>query len=258
MSNMNYKSYIVCTSPRSGSTLLCKLLAATGKSGIPDSHFHNPSLSVWLKSFELSRGDFISDQEALRAVFDAARNRGTGKTGIFGLRMQRGSFDFFLQKVGILQPGLSNDVARIEAVLGHTLYIHLTRQNKLNQAISLVKATQTGLWHRAADGTELERQSPPGEPVYDADEIERNVEELIELDEAWKLWFSREKIMPMTITYDKLSADPAEVLAGILKQLGLNRVMANGIKPSVARLADATSRIWAERFQAERGNRQYR
>ncbi|HBF29284.1 Stf0 family sulfotransferase, partial [Rhizobium sp.] len=28
-----FSSYVICTSPRSGSTLLCKLLAATGISG---------------------------------------------------------------------------------------------------------------------------------------------------------------------------------------------------------------------------------
>lgn len=256
MSTARYNSYFICTSPRSGSTLLCRLLVATGKSGMPASYFHNASISDWLKSLELSRAAFVSDWEALRAVFDAARKQGTGQTGIFGLRMQRGSFDFFMQQIGILQPGLSRDTDRIGAVFGHTLFIHLTRQNKLNQAISRVKETQTGLWHRAADGTELERQSPPREPVYSADEIARNVVALTAFDEAWKLWFGREKIEPLTITYDELSADPAAALTRILDQLGLDRALANDIKPSVAKLADVTNRIWAKRFQTERGNHQ--
>ena len=40
-----YESYVLCTSPRSGSTLLCKLLAATGVAGNPDSYFHRPAVS---------------------------------------------------------------------------------------------------------------------------------------------------------------------------------------------------------------------
>ncbi|MBT6203829.1 MAG: sulfotransferase, partial [Rhodospirillaceae bacterium] len=40
-----YQSYVICTSPRSGSTLLCSLLAATGLAGNPCSHFHDPSIS---------------------------------------------------------------------------------------------------------------------------------------------------------------------------------------------------------------------
>ena len=32
-----------------------------------------------------------------------------------------------------------------------------SRENKLAQAVSLIKAEQTGLWHIAPDGTELER-----------------------------------------------------------------------------------------------------
>jgi len=247
-----YKSYIICTSPRSGSTLLCKMLAATGKSGNPDSHFHNPSLSGWLQAFNLAKDNFASDHDAMSAVFDAARQRGTGNTGFFGLRLQRGSFDFFMQQAGILHPGLNSDIERIEAAFGRTLFIYLTRANKLNQAISRIKATQTGLWHRAADGTELERLSPPQDPVYDADEIARRLAELAELDDAWKVWFDQEKLQPMQITYDELSKGPSGVLANILDQLGLDRELALGISPPVAKLADATNQTWAERFLAER------
>lgn len=40
----DYRAYVICTSPRSGSTLLCKLLAATGQAGKPKSYFHKPDL----------------------------------------------------------------------------------------------------------------------------------------------------------------------------------------------------------------------
>ncbi|MEH6527932.1 MAG: Stf0 family sulfotransferase [Sneathiella sp.] len=258
MPEPSYKSYIICTSPRSGSTLLCNLLAATGKSGNPGSHFHTPSLSSWLKTYELSRDDFTSDHDALSAVFDAARKQGTGNTRFFGLRLQRGSFDYFLQQVSILHPGLNRDLDRIEAAFGHTLFIHLTRPNKLYQAISHVKALQTGLWHMSADGTELERLSAPKEPVYDASRIARHLAGLSALDDAWKAWFNREKLHPLQITYDELSDDPRDGLARILDQLGLDRKVARDINPTVAKLADATNRRWAERFLAEKDDGQSR
>lgn len=184
--NLLYNSYIICTSPRSGSTLLCKLLAATGKSGVPDSHFHNPSMSSWLKAYEFSKADFTSDQKALRAIFQAARRYGTGNTGIFGLRLQRGSFDFFMQQIAVVHPKIKTDVELVQAEFGHTLFIYLTRANKLDQAISMVKATQTGLWHRAPDGTEIERLSAPKEPYYDVKAISKCLAELTALDVAWK------------------------------------------------------------------------
>ena len=257
MPKENYKSYIICTSPRSGSTLLCKLLAATCKSGNPDSHFHNPSIISWLKDFDLSTDSFTSDRDVLDSIFKAARKRGRGDTGFFGLRLQRGSFDFFIQQTGNLYQGHNSDLERLQAAFGPTLFIHLTRQNKLNQAISLIIATQTGLWHRGADGTELERTSAPQDPVYDTDMIEQHMAELTAQDEAWKIWFGQENIDPLRITYGNLSDDPTEVLANILDHLGVNRAIADNISPPVAKLANATNRIWAARFLAERGMHQH-
>jgi LPS sulfotransferase NodH len=104
----------------------------------------------------------------------------------------------------------------------------------------------------APDGTELERLSEPEEPFYDAVEIASHLAELTALDQDWKDWFVREKVDPLCITYDELSADPIEALTRILDQLGLDREVAKGISPAVAKLADATSRSWMERFLAER------
>jgi len=247
----SYQSYVICTCPRSGSTLLCRLLAATGTAGNPDSYFHSPSLNDWWDDLALPPTRPQSEVEMLGTIFAAAREQGTTNTGIFGLRLQRHSFDFFIEKTGVLFPGLSSDAERFEAAFGATLFIYLTRENKLEQAISYVKASQTGLWHQAPDGTELERLSAPQEPVYDGGKIAQHLNELTALDEGWRDWFTQESINAMRITYEELSADPTTVLATILEQLGLDAATAKGIDPGVAKLADAISRNWAERFLAE-------
>ena len=121
----------------------------------------------------------------MNAIFDAAREYGTSDTGMFGLRLQRESADFFFQQLEILHPGYSSDSERVQVAFGNTLFIYLTRGNKLEQAISLVKASQTGLWHKAPDGTEMERLSAPGEVAYNGDEIAQRRAELVALDESW-------------------------------------------------------------------------
>lgn len=249
-----YRSYIICTSPRSGSTLLCRLLAATGRSGNPDSHFHRPSLAAWCEDYDIASDRLPSRRDLLGAVFEAAIARGTGNTELFGLRLQRHSFDFFMQQLEILHPGRASDFERMQAAFGETLFIHLTRENKLEQAISLVKATQTGLWHKAPDGTELERLSAPQDPFYDAQAITRNLSDLTSLDDQWKAWFVKEELEPLRITYDALSAGPTDVLAQILDRLQVGREYARTIDPPVAKLADETSRNWAERFQSQGRN----
>lgn len=250
----HFQSYVICTSPRSGSTLLCKLLAATGTAGNPNSHFHRPSVQAWLQSFGLTPKDNASDSDILATVVKAAIKRGKADTDIFGLRLQRHSFDYFIEQMASLHPNLPNDRAHFQAAFGDTLFIHLSRENKIEQAVSCVKATQTGLWHMAADGTELERISPPKEPFYDADAISREIAELSAQDNDWKNWFAREDIVPLTLTYSQLAADPQGTTAIILERLGIDPKAAKETTPEVAKLSDATNRQWIKRFLAERGD----
>ncbi|WP_136658353.1 Stf0 family sulfotransferase [Nitratireductor sp. XY-223] len=253
MPSRAFRSYMICTAPRSGSTLLCKMLAATNVAGRPGSHFHDPSLDGWLAAYDLNEVDFTSRRDALRAVFDAACALGRGDTDVFGLRMQRGSFNHFMQQLEVLLPGRMRDVDRIEAEFGPTLFLHLSRPDRLDQAISRLRAEQTGLWHRWADGTELERTAPSQEARYDADAIARHMVALSELDEAWERWFEREALQPVRIRYEALSDDPQTVLAEVLSSLGLDPLIARTVETPTAKLADAESHQWRKRFEAENG-----
>lgn len=252
MSATPFRSYMICTAPRSGSTLLCKLLAGTGICGNPDSHFHEPSLDNWLADYDLNPQDYGTRREALQAVFQAAMTYGKGATGLFGLRMQGRSFGYFMRQLELLVPGRMRDVQRIESSFGQTLFLHLSRPDRLDQAISLLRAEQTGLWHRRSDGTELERLAPPAEAHYDAEAIKRYMGELAALDQAWEKWFHQERLEPLRISYDALSTDPQAVLAQVLSALHLDPVAVRAVGTPTAKLADATSRAWRDRFERER------
>lgn len=252
MTSEPFRSYMICTVPRSGSTLLCGLLAATNTAGYPDSHFHASSLDDWLNDYGLKQAEYASTAECLRAVFKSAVARGKGDTGVFGLRMQRGSFGHFMQQLALVFPDRMSDVERIEKAFGSTLYIHLSRADRLDQAISRLRAEQTGLWHRNADGTELERLGPPQEVRYDATAIKRHMAVFAAQDEAWERWFEREGIEPLCITYDALSKDPKRVLAQVLSTLSLDPTIARAVVAPTAKLADSLSRAWRDRFESER------
>ncbi|MEP3279923.1 MAG: Stf0 family sulfotransferase [Stappiaceae bacterium] len=249
-----FRTYIICATTRSGSTLLCRLLSETKVAGNPNSYFHVPSVSAWMRALNVTDQQTASEKENLETVIEAARLAGRGGTDIFGLRLMRKSFDFLMEKLALLHPGLPSDAARFEAAFGRTGYIHLTRSDKVAQAVSLVMATQTGLWHKASDGTELERTAPPQEPTYNADEIAGHVAELKSYDGDWEQWFEQQRIDPIRVSYEELSANPGDTLRQILMRLGLDPEMAKGISPGVAKLADETSRSWVERFITEQGN----
>jgi LPS sulfotransferase NodH len=246
-----FDAYVLCTSPRSGSTLLCSLLAATGVCGRPKSYFHEASVERWAASLSAPPQRRGSDLDHLRAIVEAAVAEGTNGTGIFGLRLQRDSADFLLEQLALLHPGQASDADTFRAAFGRTLFLHLTRPDKVAQAVSCVKAQQTGLWHMAPDGTVLERTKPNQEPSYDSAALRRCHGELVAADRQWTTWFAREGIEPVRLTYDRLAADPRGVLREVLRSLRLNEGAADGVTIGVGKLADDTNRAWVRRLRAE-------
>lgn len=246
-----FQSCILCTAPRSGSTLLCSLLTATGVAGKPASYFYDPSVAEWQADLGLEIARDATELDRLRAVVTEVLHRGRAGTGVFALRQQAGGRDFLLGQLALLAPQARSDAHRIEAVFGRTLYVHLTRDDKLDQAVSLLRARQTGLWHGAPDGSDLERNAPHLPPGYDAAAIRDTIADLTAQDDAWTDWFAGEGINPLHLTYDAVSGHPLAVVRRVLTALGLDPKAANGITPGTRKLADGTNQAWVRRFRAE-------
>jgi len=243
-------AYIICGTPRTGSTLLCRLLKSAG-AGDPDSFFGRRFIPEWAEGWGLPASESMSPEAFARAYLDAAIKAGKGGTDVFGLRLMRENVVDLDEFVDLVHPGLPAGRARFERAFGQLLYVHLSRRDKVGQAISLVKAQQSGLWHVAPDGTELERLAPPREPEYDFAQLHREVGELDSFDTEWNVWFAEQGIEPHRIAYEDLSADPAGELARLCAALGIEAPDAIDVRPAVAKLADATSREWAERYRRE-------
>ena len=249
-----FDGYIICGTPRTGSTLLCNLLASTKRAGNPDSFYGRKFMSAWAEEWRLPDRGTMSERDFNIAYLNAAVAAGKGGAGIFGLRLMRENLDELSADLDQIFPQLPSDRARLEKAFGRILYIHLSREDKLAQAISLVKAEQTGLWHMAPDGTEIERLAPPKEPEYDFARINREVLELESYDAAWNSWFDAQGIEPLRIGYETLSANPASALIGICEALGVQPPNARDVSPGVAKLADETSLDWMRRYRLEIGS----
>lgn len=246
-----FDAYILCGTPRTGSTLLCDLLASTKAAGAPDSFYSRKFMPMWAEEWGLPGPDSMSRRDYDFAYLEAANRVGKGGTRIFGLRLMRENLRDLSAILDRIHPGLPSDTARFEKAFGRTLFIHLSREDKLAQAVSLVKAEQTGLWHIAPDGSELERLAPPRDPEYDFERIGRQLAELESYDTAWNSWFSAQGIVPLRVGYETLSADPAATLVRICKTLGIEPPDVGTVKPGVAKLADETSREWMRRYRAD-------
>lgn len=250
---MTFNAYIICGTPRTGSTLLCDLLASTKRAGNPDSFYGRKFLAWWAKEWKLPSPETMSERDYAIEYLKTAIKVGKGGTDIFGLRLMRENLGELSDILDQIYPGLPSDRARLERAFGRILYLHLSREDKLAQAVSLIKAEQTGLWHVAPDGTEIERLAPPKDPEYDFERIRRELAELESYDTAWNSWFAEQQITPLRIGYETLSADPAATLTRICVALGIAAPKSEDVKPGVAKLSDAISLDWMLRFQSDLG-----
>ena len=196
----------------------------------------------------------ISKKDFDAAYLSAAVKAGKAGASVFGLRLQRDYLGLLSGTLDTIFPGLSSDVARFEKAFGKVLYLYLKRDDKVAQAISLIKAELSGLWHIAPDGTEIERLSEPQELHYDFDRIRRTVSALEAADRDWNTWFERQGIAPMRLDYDELSTDPAGVVVDICQALGVKAPDRQSIAPGTGKLSDELSADWVRRYKLEAGS----
>jgi LPS sulfotransferase NodH len=216
-------SYFVCATPRSGSSLLLGLLESTGVAGHPEAYFRPPDESAWASSWGLPPGYLYAD------FVRAARAAGSTPNGVFGAKLM---WDALSQVVGSLDH------------FGRVAYVHLWREDAVAQAVSRVRAEQTGVWSHGQDGS-------PDALRYDADAITAYLDEVSAENAAWQSWFAAQGVEPHRVRYEDLDADNVGVTAGILDFLELRAE--NPILPRHRRQADALTREWIERYLAGSG-----
>jgi len=246
-----FNGYIICGTPRTGSTLLCGLLASTKRAGNPDSYYRAQSISRWAQEWGLPGLDRVNEKEFYTVFLQAALKAGKDQSDFFGLRLMWETLTELAAVLEQLFGPLPLDRLLFEQAFGKTLYIHLSRTDKLAQAVSLVKAQQTGLWHVAPDGAEIERLAPPREPQYDFDRIKREVEILKSQDSNWTSWFVEQGIDPYRISYENLADNPTAILTGICEKLGVRTCVFEEVTPGVARLGNEMSLDWMRRYRLE-------
>lgn len=248
-------AYLLCATPRSGTTMLCDLLAASGQAGSPQSYFRRQDVGARARAWGLRTENFADEREFNRAYLRAVLDEGAGETGIFGLRLMWGTVEEVVERFGWLHPAALADEL-FEEIFGRLVYIHVSRSDKLAQAISLLKAEQSGLWHVAADGSPRQKTVAQGAAGYDARRIEELMEELVRDDAAWGDFFFKHAINPVKITYEALAACPGTEVGKIFAALGLRSALAEEVTVQTSKMANAESTKWAERFRREQEARE--
>jgi len=241
------RTWIVASTPRTGSTLLCRAVWGTGLAGAP-AEYLNP---MQIRDWEVRFGDVASrlrhrplrgpllalvgrtrwSDRRLRDHIDRVRVRRTGPTGWFGLKIHHHHFRSWFLDAG-------RDPVDF---LGPCTWVRLTREDRLGQALSWARALQTGRW--------AAHQRAWRPPTYDRSAISRCLAR-IEADEAaWSAWFQAAGVTPVALTFEEVTGDLAASARRVLGVLGVPEAASAAVPPpDLEPQADAVSQAWRARF----------
>lgn len=236
-------SYLICATPRSGSTLLCGLLSSTGVAGRPESYFRVPDEQFWADRWRIRRDNAgrFDYHDYVRAAVAEGR---TGN-GLFAARVMWGTLGEIIAGLSSEDIGLS-DLEALTRGFGRIGFVHLWREDTLAQAVSWVRAEQTHVWQRN------DRLVRGREPHFDAQAISDCVRTIHDHNAGWRTWFASVDVQPYEVTYEEMIADMSGVTRGILGHLGLGAATVE-ISPCHERLGDDVNLDWIRRYRALSG-----
>lgn len=202
------KTYIICATQRSGSTLLCDLLSKTNLVGKPREYL----LPQYEPKAELPPyHNYVHD---LLVKYSA-------ENGTTGVKLMENNFTELLQRLRIsLNVVDKTDVDILASVFPKLSFIFITRQNKLRQAISLSRAEQSEVWEKHNEGVSTKSKKFDISPHY----IRSAYNRIIERESFWLNFFQINNIKPYLISYEDLVKNPKLKIQECLSYLEIDDV----------------------------------
>jgi LPS sulfotransferase NodH len=253
-------SYLVCATPRSGSTLLCETLRASGVAGNPLEFFEAvPETGVprrprdYLAELDDAAAHgliantppqdapWYSDLRGIgdyREHLERVRRWGTSDNGVFGAKIMWAHLADLGRRLG--QDDLP---ALVDAEFDRPGFVWVRRADKVRQAVSLWRAMQTQSWR-------AENEPSAGEPQFSYAAIDHLVSELEGQDAAWARFFAAASGAVLQLTYEDIADDLPGALARTLDHIGVPSPGDALRVPSMRRQADERSDAWAEAYFA--------
>ncbi len=216
--------YVICSTPRCGSTYLAREMWLTGCLGAPHEYFNFHSVMLQMSARLRARtlGDY--SERLVRAR--------TGPNGVFGFKLHYPDFNF-LRKT-------SAQFQRFQPME----FIVMRRAGLVEQAVSHVIAKQTGRWTSSHDAT--------GTTVYSRNAINRSIAMIKRNQRRWDALFRRTGTTPYRLNYEDFCRRPGDLVGKIADDLGV--VLSHGKRignlPPVDRQDDPIKAEWVARYNA--------
>jgi LPS sulfotransferase NodH len=248
-------SYLVCASPRSGTELLCRGLAATGVAGRPQEYFlaedpaKLPGWGFWEEG-PYAAGQDVTGRESYLALVDRL---GTTPNGVYGAKIHWHNLSWALARFSEMPrfAGLGR-AAILRAAFPGLRVIDVTRRDRVRQAVSWARMAQDGMWVEPVDQPEPPWPPPAGAPAYDYGLIAALEALIAEGEAGWRQLYQELGLTPCRVVYEDLVSpggyEPA--IRGVLAHLGLGDYAGPVPARQTRRQSSELNEAWVAAYRA--------
>ncbi len=239
------KTILICSLPRTGSTLLCRDMTSTGVLGNGSEYLHD-------QSFQQLAVDMGADPMDLDDYLSKIREKKSSANGVMAIKIFP-SHLYNLAKKGLLPLARGTQLdALIKKIGGEVVIVKLFRRNKLRQAISFVKAVQSDQWGAGDEAT-------LGKTIrYDLQGTERAIVNIVRWEAYWAEQFEISDCHPeLELYYEDYVNERESTLVRIAELLSIpdagEVVMSRDVAAvKLKRQSDDLTEVWRKRFIASR------
>ena len=183
------KTLIICFTPRSGSSLLTELIQQTGRLGHAGEFLNPEFIPKILQSSPAS-----SPYEHLVRVLNHTKSR----NGVASIEVTWFHLALFFQSLAI-DPMTRQMPWPLDS---SSYFVYLNRDNFVAQAISLYKATESGLFHATQIG-KGDQHAEHSKLKFDSEKIKHWCEHLLQQEFGFEKWFVAHGIHPLRLRYEE-------------------------------------------------------
>lgn len=248
-------SLLICTTPRSGSSYFANTLRSAGCFGMPEEWLHPYNYEPILRQ----KG--LPSEVSASTLINCLRECATTDDGVFAVKTMWDRFEIFLKKAreeyerdDILRGAIPDrlDWPSVKEYFPASRIILLTRKDRVGQAISYIRAHQTGVWHRIEGGQEGIENTSTNEfreqrqrNYFDPNFIKLIMDNFRWQEESWRKLFWLECIKPLEIEYDSFLQNKESVIRQVAELMGLPFDAINSIKePPNKPVRDSLKKSW--------------
>jgi len=231
-------NYVICTTPRSGSTYFCGVLE---KGGIMLEEknigpFYEIFKGYKIKSLYLSNAGV---EKNLQKIFDNIRT----KKGFSGFKLMKNQ----LPLINILLGNREDKFILLKMNKNYfpkdTKFIWLIRKNIVRQAISYYLAVESGFWKKERS---ISVKTPP--ILFDKYKIAKYVGKIMADNYSWEKFFRKNKITPLVFYYGDFVSEDKKCLLSIEDFFGSHLSKSN-FKSTLKKQSNSINDLWENKYQ---------